>query len=162
MARLTAVSDRMSPRDRDESGRPRSARPRDALGRPLPYGTSGVAPDPDLAQLEAGDPETLLAAAQERLDAGRPFEAHELLEAAWKRAPELERPLWRALAQLAVGMTHRMRGNEPGAIALFSRSAAVLEGLDEARQPHNIDAPGLAIAALRLAAGHSTRLQLRR
>ena len=80
----------------------------------------------------------------------------------WKRAPELERPLWRALAQLAVGMTHRMRGNEAGASALFTRSAAALEGLDDAGAPHGIDASGLAAAALILAAGHSARLQLQR
>jgi hypothetical protein len=147
-------------RDRDESGRPRSARPRDALGRPLPYGTPGVADDPELAALEAADPQTLLAAAQELLDAGRPFEAHELLEAGWKRAPESERPLWRALAQLAVGMTHRGRGNEAGAKALFLRSADALEGLGDAPQPHGIAAPGLARAARSLAAGHSARLQL--
>jgi predicted metal-dependent hydrolase len=128
----------------------------------LPYGTAGVEPEPGLEQLEAADPETLLAAAQERLDTGRPFEAHELLEAGWKRAPELERPLWRALAQLAVGMTHRMRGNEPGATALFTRSAAALEELDGAVLPHDIDAPGLAAAARIMATGHSARLQLRR
>ena len=36
----------MAERDRDESGRPRSTRPRDALGRPLPPGSEGdrVAP----------------------------------------------------------------------------------------------------------------------
>ena len=61
------------------------------------------------------DPATLLAGAQRLLDAGRPFQAHELLEAAWKRAPEGERQLWRALAQLAVGVTHALRGNATGA-----------------------------------------------
>ena len=48
-------------RDRDTAGRPRSARPRDELGRPLPYGTPGVAraeetivrsPDQTLAQAQ--------------------------------------------------------------------------------------------------------------
>ena len=29
-------------RDRDAAGRPRQSRPRDALGRPLPYGSPGV------------------------------------------------------------------------------------------------------------------------
>jgi predicted metal-dependent hydrolase len=152
--------DPSSGRDRDESGRPRSARPRDALGRPLPYGTPGVADDPALAALETAGPEALLVAAQELLDAGRPFEAHELFEAGWKRAPEAERPLWRALAQLAVGMTHRGRGNETGAKALFLRGADALEGLGDAPQPHGIAASGLARAARSLAAGHSARLQL--
>ena len=31
-------------RDRDEAGRARQARPRDELGRPLPYGETGVEP----------------------------------------------------------------------------------------------------------------------
>lgn len=34
----------MVTRDRDEEGRPRQARPRDKLGRPLPYGAEGVEP----------------------------------------------------------------------------------------------------------------------
>ena len=34
-------------RERDDSGRPRNARPRDALGRPLPRGESGIATTPD-------------------------------------------------------------------------------------------------------------------
>jgi uncharacterized protein len=148
-------------RDRDDSGRPRSARPRDALGRPLPYGATGVAADPELAALEAADPDTLLGGAQDLLDAGRPFEAHELLEAGWTRAPEAERALWRALAQLAVGMTHRQRGNEAGAQTLFLRSAEALEGFGDTAQPHTIAAAELAHTARSLAAGQSVRPQLR-
>ena len=34
---------------------------------------------------------------------GRPFHAHEVLEASWKAAPPAERDLWQGLAQLAVG-----------------------------------------------------------
>ena len=34
-------------RDRDPAGRPRNARPRDELGRPLPYGTHGVPRQPE-------------------------------------------------------------------------------------------------------------------
>src|SRR5438445_13551097 len=44
-------------RDRDESGRPRSSRPRDALGRPLPQGSQGVPRIPD--DLELTPAETL-------------------------------------------------------------------------------------------------------
>lgn len=148
-------------RDRDESGRPRSARPRDALGRPLPRGAAGVEPDPELAKLEAADFETLLEAAQQLLDAGRPFEAHELLEAGWKRAPEPERPLWRALAQLAVGLTHRMRGNEAGARTLFLRSAEALETLDVSVPAHGITGPALARVARDLAEGQPATVKLR-
>ncbi len=34
-------------RDRDGAGRPRNARPRDELGRPLPHDAAGVAGRPD-------------------------------------------------------------------------------------------------------------------
>ena len=95
-------------RDRDAEGRARNARPRDALGRPLPYGAVGEERAPE-GVVRA--PAESLAEAQELLDAGRPFHAHEVLEDAWKSAPEAERQLWRGLAQLAVGLTHATRGN---------------------------------------------------
>lgn len=114
----------MSERDRDESGRPRNARPRDAYGRPLPYDAEGIPTMPD--ELELG-PEETIAEAQRLLDDDRPFHAHEVLEARWKACPEEERPLWRGLAQLAVGVTHLRRGNEKGARSLFDRACAVLD-----------------------------------
>ena len=65
----------MVSRDRDAAGRPRQGRPRDALGRPLPYGALGVEPvsEEPLAPLDA------IAAARELVAAGRPFAAHEVL-----------------------------------------------------------------------------------
>jgi len=69
----------MAERDRDESGRPRSTRPRDALGRPLPHGSEGVLRIPDDVELP---PAETLAYAQDLLDAGLAFNAHEVLEAA--------------------------------------------------------------------------------
>ena len=38
---------RAGERDRDTAGRARQARPRDRLGRPLPYGSAGVEPVPE-------------------------------------------------------------------------------------------------------------------
>ena len=61
--------------------------------------------------------------AQRLLDAGMPFHAHEVLEAAWKAAPAMERELWRGLALLAVGLTHLQRGNARGGVALLRRGA---------------------------------------
>jgi hypothetical protein len=155
----------MPERDRDRLGRARSARPRDALGRPLPYGAEGVSADPAIAELEQADDETLLQAAQRLLDEGRPFEAHELLEAAWKRSPDPERQLWRALAQLAVGLTHQLRGNQPGAKTLFERSAQALETLEPEQAAlaaqKRIDVPGLARAGRALAAGQPAIVELR-
>ncbi len=139
-------------RDRDAAGRPLNARPRDGLGRPLPYGSPPAFEELSAASL-AADPADLLAHAQRLIDTGRPFQAHELLEAGWKRAPEVERPLWRALAQLAVGITHSARGNAPGAQALFERSAAVFEEWPAGTAPYGIAVDQLAGAARALAKG---------
>ncbi|MER6674014.1 DUF309 domain-containing protein [Streptomyces sp. NPDC000983] len=111
-------------RDRDSEGRARNARPRDGLGRPLPYGADGVARQPE-GVLRI--PERTVAEAQELLDAGRPFHAHEVFEDAWKAGPEEERGLWRALAQLAVGLTHSARGNVTGGARLLRRGAGAVE-----------------------------------
>ena len=110
----------MVKRDRDESGRPRSARPRDALGRPLARGSEGI---PRIADdLELAPAETL-AYAQELLDRGLAFNAHEVLEAAWKNSLPDERMLWQGLAQLAVGITHVQRGNVKGAMSLLRNAS---------------------------------------
>lgn len=110
-------------RDRDAAGRPRNARPRDALGRPLPRGAAGEPPaDPPVLA-----PPAALAEAQRLLDSGQAFAAHEVLEAVWKAAPDEERALWRGLAQLAVGLTHRARGNDRGAASLLRRGATTLD-----------------------------------
>ncbi|MER5557573.1 DUF309 domain-containing protein [Streptomyces sp. NPDC058961] len=107
-----------SARDRDDEGRARNARPRDGLGRPLPYGADGVARQPEGV---ARTPEQTLAEAQRLLDAGMPFHAHEVFEDAWKSGPPQEEPLWRGLAQLAVGLTHAARGNAKGGASLLER-----------------------------------------
>ncbi|QEV57210.1 DUF309 domain-containing protein [Streptomyces platensis] len=126
-------------RDRDEEGRARNARPRDGLGRPLPYGSPGVARQPE------GVPRTpaeSLTEAQRLLDDGMPFHAHEVLEDAWKAAPEAERELWRGLAQLAVGLTHAARGNTAGGATLLDRGATAIAPYAETA-PYGIDITGL-------------------
>ncbi|OBG38935.1 hypothetical protein A5672_15895 [Mycobacterium alsense] len=129
----------MAQRDRDESGRPRSARPRDALGRPLPPGSAGVPRIPDDLALA---PAETLAYAQDLLDRGLAFNAHEVLEAAWKNGPAHEQALWQGLTQLAVGITHVQRDNRKGATALLRRAAAHLAQEDRPA-PHAIDVAGL-------------------
>lgn len=127
-------------RDRDDAGRPRNTRPRDALGRPLPYGSPGGVPRiPDDLHLT---PAESLRYAQDLLDRGQAFNAHEVLEAAWKDGPDDERALWQALAQLAVGITHVQRGNHLGAAALLRRASGRLTGVD-GPAPHGIDIAGL-------------------
>jgi hypothetical protein len=128
-----------SDRERDERGRPRNARPRDALGRPLARGESGVPPVPDDLVLQ---PAESLVEAQRLLDAGRPFQAHEVLEASWKAAPDTERDLWQGLAQLAVGLTHALRGNRTGAATVLRRGSDHIAGYAD-DPPHGVDVVAL-------------------
>lgn len=114
-------------RDRDETGRPRNARPRDELGRPLPRGSVGV---PELPQEIAGSPDDLVALADALLDRGRVFQAHEVLEAGWKASPPEQRAGWQGLAQLAVAVTHLLRGNQQGAVRVHERALTNLQGAD--------------------------------
>jgi uncharacterized protein len=108
------------PRDRDPSGRPRNARPRDGLGRPLDPADAAAGQDriPDDLVITGRDAAVL---ADRLLRDGRPFHAHEVLEAAWKSGPQVERDLWQGLAQIAVGLTHARRGNARGAVTLLRR-----------------------------------------
>jgi uncharacterized protein len=99
----------------------RNTRPRDALGRPLPYGSSGIGGKSSDVSRSARES---LTEAWRLLDEGRPFEAHEVLEDAWKSRPEWERELWRGLAQIAVGITHAARGNAVGSVRLIERGAS--------------------------------------
>jgi len=162
-------------RDRDPGGRPRNARPRDALGRPLDRagagpGTAagagvgagagtGLGEDriPDDLRLAGPDAARL---ADELLRAGRPFHAHEVLEASWKTGPAGERDLWQGLAQVAVGLTHAQRGNARGAVALLSRGVQRVRAYQAASpaaspmgdRPYGIDLAAFLAASDDLAA----------
>ncbi len=117
---------------------------------------------PDDLRLE---PDEAVLTAQRLIDVGRPFHAHEVLEAVWKSAPAGQRDAWKGLAQIAVGLTHARRGNSRGAVALLRRGAeaigaqaaertagdtAVTSGRP-GRLPVNLDLPGTRIAAMDLA-----------
>jgi hypothetical protein len=135
-------------RDRDSAGRPRNARPRDGLGRPLPRDAGAGEPRvPDDLLLP---PAESLALAQRLLDEGRPFHAHEVLEASWKAAPAAERDFWQGLAQLAVGLTHARRGNAAGAATLLRRGAARIRPYAGA-DPYLVPVAAVAAAAEALA-----------
>ena len=133
-------------RDRDEAGRARQARPRDALGRPLPYGVEGVDPVPE----EPLPPEKTLALARRLLDEGRPFAAHEVLEVRWKSGPAAQRDLWQGLAQLCVALTHGARGNTVGAERLHERATGRLLAYGASGGPtYGLDLPGVIDCARR-------------
>jgi len=113
----------------------------------LPRGAPGDERIPDdlvLAPAEALD------LAQSLLDTGRPFHAHEVLEASWKAAPAGERDLWQGLAQIAVGLTHARRGNARGASALLRRGGQRVSGY-AGTAPYGIDAAAISLAANGLA-----------
>lgn len=140
MASTDSTRRRRGERDRDDQGRAQNSRPRDGLGRPLPYGTPGVTRQPEGVQRT---PDETAADAQRLLDDGMPFHAHEVFEDQWKSTEvESERELWKGLAQLAVGLTHAARGNVVGGARLLRRGAGYLEPYAD-RPPHDIDVVGL-------------------
>lgn len=131
-------------RDRNARGRAEQARPRDALGRPLSYGETGVEPISE----EPLPPEETLAYARALLDEGRPFAAHEALEVRWKSGPEEERELWQGLAQVCVGLTHHERGNAVGAARLVERAAGRLQAYGRTGGPtYGLDLTALIACA---------------
>lgn len=103
----------------------RPVRGRDAAGRPVPVGSADeVEPVPE----QALPPDQAVALARALLAQGRPFFAHDVLEAVWKVAPAEERDLWQGLAQVCVGLTHLQRGNAVGGARLLRRGAGLLQG----------------------------------
>lgn len=100
-------------------------RPRDELGRPLPWGSEN--------QLDMEDYERLSIAENHRLgiahfNAGRFFPAHEAWEAAWRQAKGTDdEDFFQGLAQLGAAYTHYRRGNAHGARVLLERARTRLE-----------------------------------
>ena len=147
---LRAETAMTTDRDRDASRRPRQARPRDALGRPLPYGSAGVEPVSE----EPLPPSETVEAARSLVDQGRPFSAHEVLEARWKAGPDAENDLWQGLAQICVGLTHAARGNAAGAGRLVERGAGRLERYGVGAGPtYGLDLAAVVTCARERAAG---------
>ena len=117
-------------------------RARDAAGRPVPVGSpDAVEPVPE----EPLPPDEALALARDLLARGRPFFAHDVLEARWKAAPAGERDLWQGLAQVCVGLTHLQRGNPVGGVRLLRRGAGRLA--DWTGPAYDVDVPAVVRAA---------------
>ncbi len=127
------------PRDRDADGRARNSRPRDAWGRPLPYGSDNVERQPEGV---LRTPIETITQAQELLDSGKPFHAHEVFEDAWKSSSGPDRELWKGLAQLAVGLTHLGRGNMRGAKTLLERGTRAVAAFND-QPPYDLDIAGI-------------------
>lgn len=114
-------------------------RSRDAAGRPVPLGSPDAVED---VPEQARPPAEALGLARELLIAGRPFFAHDVLEAVWKAGPDTERALWQGLAQVCVGLTHLQRGNPVGAARLLRRGAGRLA--EHAGPAYGVDVSAVA------------------
>ncbi len=96
-------------------------RPRDHLGRPLPWDAPG--------QLNLEDFDSLSLEQNHELGraharAGRWFPAHEAWETAWKQARDTdEAELFKGLSQMGAGYVHLLRGNAHGAATLLRRAS---------------------------------------
>ena len=123
-------------RDRNAEGRPESARPRDATGKPLPRGAGPSWRDRlrSLDEVRALPPAEAVAEAERLVLNGEPFYAHEVLEGPWHLAPPPERAFWQGLAQVAVGLTHAQRGNAVGARTLLRSGADKLVAYDDGHE----------------------------
>jgi hypothetical protein len=96
-------------------------RPRDLLGRPLPWGAEGKLELEDFDALSL-DENHELGRAHAR--AGEWFAAHEAWETAWKQARDTdEAELFKGLSQMGAGYVHLFRGNAHGAATLLRRAA---------------------------------------
>jgi uncharacterized protein len=109
-----------------KSGKPtetrnKPERPRDLLGRPLPWEAK--------SELELEDFDSLSLEENHELGraharAGRWFAAHEAWETAWKQSRDTdEAELFKGLSQMGAGYVHLFRGNAHGAATLLRRAA---------------------------------------
>lgn len=108
-------------RPRRPGAPPKRERPRDELGRPLPFDARNA--------LEMEDYDALTLAENHRLgiahfEARRFFAAHEAWETCWKQSKQTpDAEFFKGLSQLGAGYTHLLRGNQHGAYTLLRRGA---------------------------------------
>ena len=70
------------------------------------------------------------------------FEAHEVWEELWLRAPEPEKTFLQGIIQIAAAFHHHQRGNSSGAKSLLAAGLAKLERFPQSHR-------GIDVAALR-------------
>jgi uncharacterized protein len=123
---VTPGEDAGRPEAAGKTGRPtetrnKPERPRDRLGRPLPWGAEG---DLELEDFDALSLDENHELARGHARAGRWFAAHEAWETAWKQARDTdEAELFKGLSQMGAGYVHFFRGNAHGAVTLLRRAA---------------------------------------
>jgi hypothetical protein len=114
---------------RPTESRNKPERPRDSLGRPLPWGADGDLQLEDFAALTLVENHEL---ARAHARAGRWFPAHEAWETAWKQARDTsEAEFFKGLSQMGAGYVHLLRGNAHGASTLLRRAASRIATYDD-------------------------------
>jgi predicted metal-dependent hydrolase len=104
-------------------------RPRDRLGRPLPWEAEGELELEDFDSLSLQENHEL---GRRHARAGRWFPAHEAWETAWKQARDTdEAELFKGLSQMGAGYVHLLRGNAHGAASLLRRAAGRIGRYDD-------------------------------
>lgn len=104
-------------------------RPRDRLGRPLPWDAVGELHLEDFDSLTLEENHELGRA---HARAGRWFPAHEAWETAWKQARDTdEAELFKGLSQMGAGYVHLLRGNAHGAATLLRRASRRLGAYED-------------------------------
>ncbi len=117
----------------------KTRRPRDELGRPLPWDAENLLELEDFDSLPLEENHRL---GTEHFNAGRFFPAHEAWETAWKQAkgtPDEE--FFKGLSQLGAGYVHYRRGNPHGTHTLMRRALSRIS-------PHAPVHRGVDVAAL--------------
>jgi predicted metal-dependent hydrolase len=113
----------------------KTKRPRDELGRHLPWGSENRLQLEDFDNLS---PEENHRLAIEHFNAGRFFPAHEAWETVWKQSkgtPDEE--FFKGLSQLGAGYTHYRRGNAHGSHVLMRRALSRITRFGDSH--HGID-----------------------
>lgn len=122
-----------------EGGQEKTRRPRDELGRPLPWGEENLLELEDFDSMPLEENHRL---GREHFNAGRFFPAHEAWETAWKQAKGTgDEEFFKGLSQLGAGYVHYRRGNPHGAHTLIRRAISRIA-------PHRPRHHGLDLDAL--------------
>ena len=130
--------------------RQKPERPRDELGRPLPWGEASMLHLPDFDAMSLHDNDR---AARRFLAERNYFGAHEAWETAWKQAKGTgDEELFKGLSQMGAGYVHLLRGNAHGAITLLRRGASRVgaypvgtKGIDTAALAGRMEADAAAV-----------------
>lgn len=137
--------------DRNRAPGEKTRRPRDELGRLLPWGNENRLHLEDFDSLSLEENHRL---GIEHFDAGRFFHAHEAWETTWKQSRgEKDEEFFKGLSQLGAGYTHYRRGNPHGAHTLIRRGLSRIRRYGPRHQ-------GIAVAELAAAAeGHAAAIE---